>query len=138
MIRLLAIAGATLALIPAQVKAHVHGCHSKACDKRIHLKRRAHWKRVHIWQWRFAHLSPAGRYWAHCVSSHESGNRRVARESGFLSYFQWTEQTWLNAGGHGNPENVSWAEQAVRAWRWHSSHPTGQWPNTGEGGRCGS
>lgn len=112
---------------------HVKGCHSRKCDRRI--SRRRH---EHFWLNHWRSLPAGARYWTTCVSSHESGNRRIARESGFLSYFQWTIGTWHNAGGRGNPETHSWHEQAVKAWRWHRSHPYGQWPNTGEGGRCGS
>jgi hypothetical protein len=140
--RLAAVVGATvgiaLGIADHDAKAHVEGCHTTACDRRIHEKRRAHWKRTHIWQYRWNHLGAAGRYWTRCVSFRESGNRRIARASGFLSYFQWTLSTWHSAGGSGNPEySAGWHEQAVRAWRWHLSHPTGQWPNTGERGRCG-
>lgn len=137
--RALTVVALAVAMVtPAPASAHRPGCNTRACDARVlHRERRAHWARRHPWQHRFNRLPARGRAWAKCVSRHESGNRRVARESGYLSYFQWTEGTWLNAGGHGNPEGVGWFEQAVRAWRWHVAHPVGQWPNTGEGGRCG-
>lgn len=122
--------------------AHVKGCHSTACDRRVHKKRAARWCRTHsvcVWKHRWLAIPPYGRRWTSCVSRLESNNRRIARDSGFLSYFQWTSSTWHNAGGYGNPEYAAtWYEQAVRAWFWHLSHPHGQWPNTGENGRCGS
>lgn len=119
--------------IPAKAEGHVPGCHTTACDRRISAKRhRTYWIR----RWRA--LPSYARHWTRCVSFRESGNRRIARASGFLSYFQWVASTWHAAGGSGNPETHSWHEQALKAWRWHLSHPYGQWPNTGEGGRCGS
>lgn len=131
-----------LLLLAALAHAHVPGCHSRACDRRIHEKRVHLWclrtPRC-VWKHRFLALPDEGRRWAHCVSLLESGNRRIARASGFLSYFQWTSPTWHSAGGYGNPEfTATWFEQAVRAWFWHVDHPSGQWPNTGENGRCGS
>jgi hypothetical protein len=143
--RLAAVIGATagiaLGVIDHDAKAHVPGCHSTACDRRIHQKRRSHWCRTHpvcVWKHRFLALPSGGRHWARCVSFRESRNHRIARASGFLSYFQWTLPTWHSAGGDGNPEyTASWYEQAVRAWHWHLTHPTGQWPNTGERGICG-
>ena len=127
-----AAAGLIWGVLHHDAQAHVPGCHSRACDHRISAKRhRTFW--IRRWQ-----ALPAGaRYWTRCVSGKESGNRRVARESGFYSYFQWTLTTWHSAGGSGNPESHSWHEQALKAWRWHRSHPYGQWPNTGERGICG-
>jgi len=118
-------------------------CRTKACERRVAAKKawnlcvKRHGGELCTWRNRWRRLSPTARYWTRCVSARESGNRRVARESGHLSYFQWVLSTWHAAGGEGNPEvSATWYEQAVRAWRWHLSHPTGQWPNTGEGGRC--
>lgn len=104
----------------------------------MHVKRQHHWAKHHYWLWRWHHLGRAGQNWTRCVSFHESGNRRIARASGFLSYFQWVASTWHSAGGSGNPETHGWYEQADKAWWWHLSHPHGQWPNTGENGACGS
>lgn len=130
---------ACIFVFAAKAAAHVPGCHSRVCDQRIHQKRRLHWQHTHPWLYAWHHLSAGGRYWARCVSRNESNNHRIARASGFLSYFQWTSSTWHDAGGSGNPEfSASWYEQAVRAWHWHLSHPSGQWPNTGERGLCGS
>lgn len=126
----------------APADSHVPGCHTRACDRRIHHKRAHRWcvrTPYCVWKHRFKALPPEGKRWARCVSFHESRNHRIARASGFLSYFQWVGSTWHAAGGHGNPEvSATWYEQAVRAWFWHLSHPTGQWPRTGENGACGS
>lgn len=86
------------------------------------------------WRWRlvWARLPSYGRAWTRSVSSCESGNRRYAPESGFVSFFQWTWSTWWATGATRSPYAVTWHEQAVRAWRWHLGHPTGQWPNCGE------
>lgn len=106
---------------------HVKGCRTSACDHRIHLKRRLHWKHTHIWEYRWHHLTAHERSWAHCISFHESRNRRVARESAHWSYFQWALSTWYRAGGSGNPESHSWTEQAVRAVRWAHFAGSSQW-----------
>jgi hypothetical protein len=116
-------------------KAHVPGCHSRACDQRIHEKRRAHWKRTHIWEYRFHHLTTWERRWTRCISFHESGNRAVARESGHYGYFQWAMATWHAAGGAGNPELHSWHEQAVRAVHWAHRAGSSQWTTSAT---CGS
>ena len=115
-------------------------CQTRRCWSRVHEHRRQHWLHMHRpWEYAWRHLPAAGRHWTRCVSTSESGNHRIARASGFLSYFQWTSSTWHATGAHGNPEfSASWYQQAVRAWHWHLSHPSGQWPNTGERGLCGS
>jgi hypothetical protein len=123
----------SLAVMAVPAQGHVKGCHSRKCDRRVSEKRHRNY-----WVNRWKALPYGARRWTRCVSTHESGNRRIARESGFLSYFQWVGSTWHMAGGSGNPETHSWYEQAVKAWPWHVSHPYGQWPNTGERGRCGS
>lgn len=137
--RALTVVALAVAIItPAPASAHRSGCQTRACDARIlHRERRAHWARRHPWHHAYNRLPRLGHLWTRCVSGLESGNRRIARASGFLSYFQWTLGTWHNAGGAGNPETAAgWYEQAVRAWHWHLGHPSGQWPNTGERGRC--
>lgn len=102
---------------------------------RRYLKDRKAWRRSYSGKWKLAWrgLSPQAKGWTKHVSFHESGNRRVAPESGFLSYFQWLMPTWRAACGCSlHPYNASWHHQATVAWFWHLSHPTGQWPNTGE------
>lgn len=108
------------------------GYFERWAKKKQRLVSRARWIRLHYWEHEFSKLPAAGRAWARSTSSCESGNRQIAREGGFLSYFQWVLSTWHMAGGSGNPENVGWYEQAVRAWRWHVKVPRGQWPNCGE------
>lgn len=122
-----AFAVALVLLVVSSAQAHVKGCHSRACDRRIHVKRQHHWIRTHIWQHRWHHLTRHERSWARCISVHESGNRRVARESAHWSYFQWALSTWHAAGGSGNPENVEWFEQAVRAVHWAHRAGSSQW-----------
>lgn len=130
----LLISGALLsALLITEAEAHVKGCHTRKCDRRVSEKRHHNY-----WINRWSVLPGGARYWTQCVSAKESGNRRIARESGFLSYFQWVLVTWHRAGGTGNPETHSWHEQAIKAWRWHVRVPVNQWPNTGEHGLCGS
>ena len=80
--------------------------------------RRRRWCNAHtrcLWRHRFLAFPQSWRSYAHALSFCESRDHRIARASGFLSFFQWTERTWLAEGGHGNPEQASWYEQAVRA-----------------------
>lgn len=132
---LLAVLVGLVLLLATAAEAHVKGCRTTACDRRIHEKRREHWKRTHIWQYRWNHLSADERAWSRCISFRESGNRRVARESAHWSYFQWAMSTWHAAGGAGNPENVAWFEQAVRAVWWAHRAGSSQWTTSQT---CGS
>jgi hypothetical protein len=124
--RIAAIIGTTVGIafgvIDHEALAHVKGCHSRKCDRRISAKRH----RL-FWVHRFQEKSPWERTWARCISFHESGNRPIARASGHWGYFQWSLATWHAAGGSGNPETHSWSEQAVRAIRWAHIAGSSQW-----------
>lgn len=101
-------------------------CSTHKCWARVSAKRHAH-----FWP-RKLHAQPQGwQAWAWSTSGCESNHRRVARESGFYSYFQWTLQTWHVAGGRGNPEQHSYEEQAVKAIRYARRYGTGAWPVCG-------
>lgn len=130
-----AVIGLFLGLTHHDAKAHVPGCRSTDCDRRIHQKRRVHWKHTHPWEYRWHHLTLWERRWTRCISFHESGNRAVARESGHWSYFQWALPTWHAAGGAGNPETHTWTEQAVRAVDWAHRAGSSQWQTSAT---CGS
>jgi hypothetical protein len=119
-------------------------CQTHACEKRVAAKKawnlcvKRQGGNFCTWRNRWRRLPASGQYWTRCVSKAESGNRRYAPESGHHSYFQWVMSTWYATGANRSPYEVTWYEQAVRAWRWHLNNPSGQWPNTGERGRCGS
>lgn len=140
---LIALAGVLFSHITYDVNArdkYMPGCDSRACEKRV--LRKATKKQLRQWckadcqvrvykkKWvrRFKALSAEDQTWARRISTCESGNRRIAREGGFWSYFQWTLGTWHAAGGSGNPENVYWHEQAVRAVRFMRANGTHHWP----------
>jgi hypothetical protein len=148
---IVALLGVLAALaVPATASAQPdrQGCQSVACEKRVAKKRAIHrthpmcntwacvqrvnrkraWRARNYWKRQFYRLSAWDQAWARRISTCESGNRQVAREGGFLSYFQWVLSTWHMAGGSGNPENVGWYEQAVRAVRWRNRTSTMQWP----------
>lgn len=113
-------------------------CTTHGCWHRVSVRRHETWLRAHRpWLWEFRRLPAGARAWTRCVSWAESRDHRVTAGA-HHSYFQWTLSTWYSAGGHGAPEAAGWHQQAVRAWRWHVRVPNGQWPATGEGGRCGS
>lgn len=106
--------------------SHAACGHSKACWGRVSAKRHAHY-----WPRRLHAESVVWQQWAWRTSGCESTHRRVARASGYFSYFQWTLGTWHVAGGRGNPEQHSYAEQAVKAIRYARRYGTGAWPSCG-------
>ena len=113
-------------------------CRTHRCWSRVSVRRHNTWLRENRpWVWRFRKLPAKAQHWGRCVSAAESRNHRYTAGP-HHSFFQWNLSTWRSAGGQGWPESASWYEQAVRAWHWHVRHPWGQWPRTGEGGRCGS
>lgn len=91
------------------------------------------WRRSYgpYWRIRLYALPAFWRRWAWCVDGRESGHRQVARESGFLSHFQWVLSTWLAAGGTGNPERASYAHQAVIAIGLARREGVHHWPRNG-------
>lgn len=114
-----------------RLKLRIHCQRSLANERKVReFRNRLRWKRAHVWVWeiRFARLPAWTQAWARRISACESGNRQVAPEGGFLSYFQWTPGTWRAAGGRGNPETVPWYHQAVLAVRWMLAHGTMHWP----------
>lgn len=47
----------------------------------------------------------------------------------YRGYFQFTYSTWRSAGGSGDPEAASFAEQNARAeWLYYHADPLKQWP----------
>lgn len=93
----------------------------------------AHARRFH-WQIRFHRMPAAGKAWAHSTAACESNHGRDPRTNlnGYRGIFQWVMSTWYAAGGRGDPAVAGFHHEAVLAWPWHLSHPTGQWPNCGE------
>lgn len=113
-------------------------CQRRAVSRRIvrrSLKRyKAKHARRYYWQVRFHRLPAVGQSWAYSTAHCESTmNQRAYNPAGpWYSYFQWSLSTWAAAGGVGHPYGASFYHQAVLAWPWHVSHPSGQWPVCGE------
>jgi hypothetical protein len=98
--RIAAIIGTTVGIAfgVQDAQAHVHGCRSKACDRRVHRKRAAHWCRTHavcLWRHRWNNLPSGERSWARCIADHEtrgypwSVKARVATGNGYYGSTQW-------------------------------------------------
>lgn len=120
-------------LFLAKAFGHAHGCHSRACDRRIHEKHRRHWKRLHIWEYLWHHLSGHERSWARCIASYETRgipwSQKAATDTGngYEGSTQWLVSTWHMAGGSGEPKYHSLDEQLVRTVRWAHVAGSSQW-----------
>lgn len=109
------------------------------------IRRSYQWRKqyAHRWPIKWNSLPYVAKSWTAGVSSRESGSR-VGETSSYKqnlksgvcdcwSFFQWMHSTWHSACGCSiSVFSASWYHQAVTAWYWHLSHPSGQWPNTGE------
>lgn len=131
-----AFAGLIFGIAHHDAKAHVPGCHSTACDRRIHKKRAAHWCRTHsvcVWKHRWRAEEPSWRGWAHRTEGCESGhNARAVSASGtYRGSMQFDLRTWREAGGHGDPIFATIYEQRVRAIELAKRVGTGRWPVCG-------
>lgn len=109
------------------------------------IRRSNKWRKqyAHFWPIKWDELPYYAKSWTAGVSSRESGSRigetsyyKQRLKSGVCdcwSFFQWMHPTWYSACACSRSVfSASWYHQAVKAWEWHLSHPTGQWPNTGE------
>jgi hypothetical protein len=122
--------------LPATAESHVKGCHSRACDRRQHAKRAAHWCRTHavcLWRHRWNNLPSGERSWARCIADHEtrgypwSVKARVATGNGYYGSTQWLPATWHSAGGSGLPTDHTLYEQLVRTVWWAHIAGSSQW-----------
>lgn len=115
--------------------AHVPGCHTTKCDRRIHLRRAHHYcvkKYGAGWCWwrdRYRTMSHADRAYAQAVRDCEKGDR-PGDHSSFIFRAEWTRSTWHAAGGADYYPSV-WEEDWrivhwTRAVGYHSSRG---WPN---------
>ena len=110
---------AWLALVTSAALAHVPGCHTTACDRRIHEKRRAHWARTHVWEHRWHHVSPWLRASLARLRWCESTNNYRAVNGQYTGAYQYAASTWARAGGYGLAMYAPPREQDVRtAWFW--------------------
>lgn len=136
-----AILWASGALLVELARAHVPGCHSRTCDQRIHHKRRQHWKRLHIWEYLWHHLTAHERSWARCIASYETRGIPWAQKAatntgnGYGGSTQWRRSTWHAAGGRGDVWDSSLHEQLVRTVRWAHVAGSSQWSTSR---KCGS
>lgn len=116
-------------LLLAGAFGHVHGCRTAACDKRIHEKRRAHWKRTHIWEYRWHHVDPWLKAALSRVRFCESRNNYRASNGSHWGGYQYSwgrGSAGERAGFRVRPDYASPREQDVRtAWFWPSHR--GEW-----------
>lgn len=122
-------------LFLAKAFAHVPGCHSRACDRRIHAKRVHAWcNRTPrcVWKHRWQAEEPSWKAWLRSTAWCESGNRaHIATGNGYFGLVQFDYGTWHEAGGSGYPHHATWYEQAVRAIELAKRVGTGRWPVCG-------
>lgn len=120
-----ALIGLLLALCFSDAKAHVRGCHTRACDRRIHARRAAHWCQTHIWECRWHHVSPALKdrlaRLRHCEST---DNYRASNGSHWGGYqYSWGPRSaGVRAGFRVRPDHASPREQDVRTAWFFPSH----------------
>jgi hypothetical protein len=123
----------SLAVMAVPATAHVDGCRTKACDRRIHEKRRAHWKGRHIWEYRWHHLRAADRAWARCIAHWETfgipwGRKAtVVGTGGHLGAMQFDPGTAVSAGFTRTVTRTTLHEQLVRAVWWRNRTSPSQW-----------
>jgi hypothetical protein len=126
-------------LLSSLALGHVPGCRTKACDRRIHEKRRAHWIRTHIWEHRWHHLSVGDRAWARCIAHWETfgtpwhRKARVNTGNGYQGAVQFSAPTAHAAGFIRPVAQTSLHEQLVRAVWWRNRAGASQWSTSG---RC--
>ena len=109
----------------ADAKPHPgHGCATrKECRWRVHRLRA-------IAPYRAGFLGPTGA----CESGTGSYNLHIglrahSRDGYYHGRYQFGQVDWIRAGGHGDPHNASWLEQAYRAVRWLHINGRTSWPN---------
>jgi hypothetical protein len=136
MMKRVVLAATSALLLATPAHAHVAGCHTTACDRRVHHKRAERWcartPRC-VWRHRWQAQSAAWRSWALATESCESGHKPDAIGGGGLyrGALQFTYGTWSAAGGYGDPAAATIYEQRVRAIRLAQRVGTGQWPVCG-------
>lgn len=120
--------------VVAGALAHVEGCHTTRCDRRVHAKRAQAWlKRERPWIWAWRHLTEHERAWARCIANYEtrgipwSRKRYTATGNGYYGSTQWLPSTWRAAGGSGLPIEHTLHEQLVRTVRWAHRAGSSQW-----------
>lgn len=117
--------------------AHVPGCRTRDCDRRIHAKRRAHWMHTHIWEYRWHHLSAADRAWARCIAYYETfgtpwpRKATVASRNGHYGAVQFSPSTARAAGFRLPVTQTTLDEQLVRAVHWRNVAGASQWATAG-------
>ena len=122
-------------LLVSNAKAHVPGCHSRACDRRVHEHRVQAWCLRHarcVWKHRWLAEEPSWRNWLRSTANCESRNRaHIATGNGYFGLVQFDLATWHAAGGHGYPHWATWYEQAVRAIEYAKRGHVSAWPVCG-------
>ena len=132
------VVGLVAGIIDHDAKAHVRGCHTTACDQRIHAKRRAHWKHTHVWEYRWHHLSAADRRWARCIAYWETygtpwpRKARVAAANGHYGAMQFSPSTAVAAGFKHPVTQTTLYEQLVRGVWWMHRAGASQWATAGK------
>jgi hypothetical protein len=123
------VLSAVVLILPAAAHAHVAGCHTRKCDRRIHAKRAAHWCRTHpscVWRHRWARIDAGLKARLARLRYCESTNNYRAVNGQYTGAYQYAASTWARAGGSGLAMNAPPREQDVRTAWFFPSH-AGEW-----------
>jgi hypothetical protein len=130
-----ALLATALLVHPSTTAAHVAGCHTRKCDRRVHQHRVQKWCLHHarcVWKHRWHAEEASWKNWLRHTANCESGNRaHIATGNGYYGLTQFDLATWHEAGGHGYPHQATWYEQAVRSIELAKRVGTGRWPVCG-------
>lgn len=123
---------AALVVAPTPVLAHGKGCNTNSCDQRIAHKQAKKKKHARIGP----HI-PWLRSTGDCENAHyggpglKEGLRAISVTGIYRGRYQFDDRSWRGAGGHGDPVDADWLEQAYRAVRWLEIAGVGAWPRCG-------
>lgn len=136
---LLVILVVTLILAVTGDDAHgrhdVKGC-DHACVERVKAEKRAEIRKRnrdrklrYIAPYRTSFLGPVGACESGTTTNLRHGLRAVSSTGQYRGRYQFGMPDWAAAGGHGDPIDADWLEQAYRAVRWLKINGRDSWPN---------
>jgi hypothetical protein len=140
--RVVAASALAIAAIPHDAEAHVRGCHTSACDQRVHVKRRLHWAHTHPFEFARHHLPRWGSLMLArlrgCETRGLSATAAYTYRGAHDGAYQYLYGTWLRtipalptgrlrkAATRGPAYSASAAEQDVRTFYFYPAH-RGEW-----------
>jgi hypothetical protein len=117
---LIAVVAALALAAPANAS-----CHTKACHERVYMK---HTIRPYIPWLKATGDCENGPFGGRSL---RSGLRAYNPAGPYYNRYQFDQRSWNGAGGHGDPRDAGWLEQAYRAVKWRQQVGAGAWPVCG-------